>query len=139
MVGDFNEELDVSYDGLMKLASDFDLTDVMFHIIGDDDFPTYDRGSTRVDYALADGWGAETIINTCYEPFQFRSKGVHRPMIFDFDAQRLFGNPTYRLMTQAQREFTAKDTSCNRKYIENRHEYLTLHNFDARMKRLQAH
>ena len=55
LVGDFNEVLDVSYDGLTKLASDLELTDVTYHVIGDDDFPTYDRGSTRVDFALADG------------------------------------------------------------------------------------
>ena len=60
-------------------------------------------------------------------------------MIFDFDEQLLFGNPTYRLMTPVQREFSAKDTSCNRLYIEHRHSYLSLHNYDARMKRLQTH
>ena len=59
-------------------------------------------------------------------------------MIFNFDEQLLFGNPTYRLMTPAQREFSAKDTSCNRQYIEHRHDYLSLHNYDARMTRLQT-
>ena len=65
LVGDFNEVLDVSYDGMTKLASDFELTDVMYHVIGDDNFATYDRGTTRVDCALADGWVAETIAHAC--------------------------------------------------------------------------
>ena len=134
LVGDFKEILEISYDGLTKLASDFELTDVMYHVLGKDDFATHITGSTRVDFSLADGWVAECIINACYEPFMFRMKGDHRNMIYDFDALRLFGNPTYRLHTPAQREFSAKDTSCNRKYIEHRCDHLKAKFFDKRIQ-----
>jgi hypothetical protein len=138
IVGDFNELLDGTYDGITKLSSDFAMTDVMFHVLGHDEFATHITGSTRVDYAIADGWVAECILQACYEPFQFRSKGDHRPMIFDFDALLLFGNPTYRLHSPASREFSAKDTSCNRQYIEHRHAFLKSRNFATRLENLKS-
>ena len=138
LAGDFNEELDESYDGMTKLCSDFNLTDVMYQTIGHDEFATYIEGSTRLDYALCHDWVHEALQAAGYEPFQYRTKGDHRNMIFDFDSQKLFGNPVYRLDTPAQREFTAKDTSCNRIYIEQKHAYLIEHKFGTRMTAIKT-
>ena len=52
LAGDYNEELDITYDGITKLCSDFHLVDLMFHLTGRDDFATYTHGSKRIDYIL---------------------------------------------------------------------------------------
>jgi exonuclease III len=68
LLGDFNEPLDVTYDGMTKLCSDFEFTDLMFQLVGDDEFPTWFRGSDRRDdYALCDEWIADAIEGGCYE------------------------------------------------------------------------
>ena len=58
-------------------------------------------------------------------------------MVVDFDPHLLFGNPTTILATLAQREFSSKDASSNRKYIQNKHKYLTQHHFASRLAHLQ--
>ena len=54
LADDYNEELDITYDGITKLCSDFHLVDHMLHLSGRDDFATYARGSKRIDYILCD-------------------------------------------------------------------------------------
>ena len=139
LLGDFNEPLDVTYDGMTKLCSDFNLTDLMFQLIGDDDFPTWFRGKDRRDdYVLCDLWVAEAIEDGCYEPFQFRTKGDHRNIILDFNSDKLFGNPTYNLHNQAQREFSSKEGASNRIFIQNKTQYLLQHKFNERLEKLRA-
>jgi hypothetical protein len=137
LLGDFNEPLDVTYDGMTKLCSDFEFTDLMFQLVGDDEFPTWFRGSDRRDdYALCDEWIADAIEGGCYEPFMLRTKGDHRNMILDFNETRLFGNPNYRIQNAAQREFSCKDGASNRIFIQNKMQYLVQHNYKTRMEEL---
>ena len=137
LASDYNEELDITYDGITKLCSDFHLVDLMFHLTGRDDFATYARGSKRINYILCDAWVSDASIQGCYEPFQYRLKGDHRPMVVDFNTNLLFGNPTTTLATLAQQEFLSKDADSNRKYIQNKHKYLTQHHFASRLAHLQ--
>ena len=58
-------------------------------------------------------------------------------MVVDFDTHLLFGNPTTILTTPAQQEFSSKDAGSSRKYIQNKHKYLTQHNFASRLAHLQ--
>ena len=102
LAGDYNEELDIKYDSITKLCSDFHLVDLMYHLIGQDDFATYARGSKLIDYILCDAWVSDASIQGCYKPFQYRLKGDHRAMVVDFDTNLLFGNPTAILATPAQ-------------------------------------
>ena len=136
LVGDFNEPLDTLHEGMTKLCSNTGLIDLMFHLHGVDEFNTWIDGKARVDYVLCDAWVAESCLNGCYEPFKYRFKGDHRNIILDFNEDLLFGNPTYALHTQAQREFTSKDKKSNRKYIEFRHEYMTTHKAQERLEEL---
>ena len=137
LAGDYNEELDVMYDGITKLCSDFHLVDLMFHLAGRDDFATYACGSKRIYYILCDAWVSDASIQGCYEPFQYRLKGDHHAMVVNFDTNLLFGNPTTTLVTLAQREFSSKDAGSNQKYIQTKHKYLTQHNFASRLAHLQ--
>ena len=59
--GDYNEELDIKYDGIIKLCSDFHLVDLMFHLTGCDDFATYAQGSKRIDYIVCDAWSSRKV------------------------------------------------------------------------------
>ena len=45
--------------------------------------------------------------------------------------------PTTTLTTPAQGEFSSKDAGSNRKYIQNKHKYLTQHHFASRLAHLQ--
>ena len=137
LAGDYNEELDITYDGITKLCSDFHLVDLMFHLTGRDDFATYARGSKCIDYILCDAWVSDASIQESYEPFQYRLKGDHRAIVVDFDTNLLFCNPTTTLTTPAQREFSCKDAGSNRKYIQNKHKYLTQHHCASRLAQLQ--
>ena len=58
-------------------------------------------------------------------------------MVVDFDTNLLFGNHTTTLVTLAQREFSSKDAGSNRKYIQNKHKYLTQHHFTSRLAHFQ--
>lgn len=78
LVGDFNESLRISYDGMTKLISDFGFTDILWHGITEDNFGTHIGGSTRIDYIVADEWIANCVTQACYEPFGLRTKGDHR-------------------------------------------------------------
>ena len=40
LAGDYNKELDIPYNGITKLCSDFHLVNLMFHLTGQDDFAT---------------------------------------------------------------------------------------------------
>jgi hypothetical protein len=137
LMGDFNEALDVTYDGMTKMCSKLGLEDIMFQELGQDSFNTYVDGTERIDYVLADPWIADACISACYEPFQFRFKGDHRNMILDFDEIKLFGNPTYNLGTPPSREFSSKDKSANHTYIEHRHQYCVDHHIERRLEALE--
>ena len=118
LTGNYNEELDIKYDGITKLCSDFHLVNLMYHLTGQDNFATYAHSSKCIDYILCDAWVSDASIQGCYEPFQYCLKGDHRAMVIDFDTNLLFGNPTTILMTLAHREFSSKDAGSNQKYIQ---------------------
>ncbi|KAL7569758.1 hypothetical protein ACA910_005702 [Epithemia clementina (nom. ined.)] len=138
LTGDFNEPLGTSPDGMTGLCADLHLTDLMLHLTGRDEFPTYQRGSTRIDYILCDPWIADTAQVGVYEPFQYRTKGDHRNLCVDFDLLQLFGHPTHNLATPVQREFSSKDTGNCRRYIDAKHRYLSNHHFSARLQSLST-
>ena len=137
LAGDYNEELDIMYDRITKLCSDFHLVNLMFHLTGRNDFGTCAHGSKRIDYILYDTWVSNASLKGFYEPFQYHLKGDHCAMVVDFDTYLLFGNPTTTLATLAQCEFSSKDSGSNRKYIQNKHKYLTQHHFASRLAHLQ--
>ena len=61
-------------------------------------------------------------------------KGDHRSMVIDFDILQLFGQPIYKLDTPTAREFSAKDKSACKTYIEAKYTYLTQHKFEENLQ-----
>ena len=137
LVGDFNEALGCTASGITQVLADNDLTDIMLHEIGEDNFETYIEGKQRIDFCAGTDWVSLSVINACYEPFCFRTKGDHRNMIIDFDTVSLFGNPTYNLEGHAQRQFTSKSKGAVKIYLEQKYAYLEEHNFNQRLQELK--
>ena len=57
----------------------------------------------------------------------------HRALLIDFDAEKLFGNPTYDIVNQLRREFNSKDRTAVKKYIEERYQYPIDHKYGERI------
>ena len=140
ILGDFNEPLTGTMDGMTKLCSNLQLSDLMAQVTGTEtDFGTHVRGHQRIDYALCTELVAQSAVRGCYEPFGQRGKGDHRNMLLDFDTRILFGNLTQALGPISTREFSAKDRSAVRTYILSKHKYLQEHNFEHRLNDLEDH
>ena len=106
LCGDFNEALTQMRDGMSKLMSSFHLVDLTYNLVGHDNFATYHRGTTQIDYALCDTHTATAVIAGGYEPFQYRIKGDHHTITIDFHIPMLFGNDNNSLHAPALRVST---------------------------------
>ena len=138
LLGDFNEPMSDSGEGMSALGSQCNLVDVMQQQIGYSDFGTHVMGQERIDFILASEGVANAVRQACYEPFKFRGSGDHRGMILDLDTLALFGNKTQSLAPLPCREFTAKDPVAVRQYVTAKHRYLSEHNFGTRLERAKT-
>ena len=79
LLGDFNERFGEDPAGMSRIATDFNLIDLMRfqhpHLV---EVATYARGSKRLDYVLGSVEIANAIENCGYEPFNFRYHTDHR-------------------------------------------------------------
>ena len=138
ILGDFNEALTNTHEGMSKLCAELELHDLMGEQIGDTRFGTFVNGRERIDYALGTTHVSAAVVRACNEPFQYREiPNDHRNMVIDFDSERLFGNATQVLGPIASRDFTSKDKSLNRNYIVHKYKFLVEHNFPQRLERLK--
>ena len=136
LLGDFNESLGADASGMSKICSNLALTDLCLQHHGSDDFSTYVRGSTRLDYALASPSIAAACRSCGYEPFLHRTKGDHRGLYLDFSTASLFGNETQKIAPPNLRDINSKDRASNRKYIEAKYNYLADHHWFERVQAL---
>jgi hypothetical protein len=134
IVGDFNEVLSNNQSGMDRIRQQHHLVDIMERKIGHSDFNTYKRGTTRIDYALGTPDLLPAVASAGYEPFEFRTKGDHRPLYIDFDTLALFGNPTYNIASPASRSLIATDVGNRETYIRAKYNYLDQHNFHQRLQ-----
>ena len=138
LVGDFNEALSDINDGMTKLCSELQLHDLMGEQLGSTSFATFVNGHERIDYALCTPHVSTAVTKACYEPFKHRDiPNDHRNMVIDFNIERLFGNSTQQLGPIASRDFTSKDRSSNRVYIEQKYKFCVQHNFASRLDSLK--
>ncbi len=72
LAGDFNEALGTNISGMTKICTYLGLVDILRNHHGTEDTPTYVRGSTRIDYALATPQVAAACTTCGYEHFQHR-------------------------------------------------------------------
>mmetsp|Transcript_18791 Transcript_18791/g.51450 ORF Transcript_18791/g.51450 Transcript_18791/m.51450 type:complete len:262 (+) Transcript_18791:3239-4024(+) len=119
--------------GLNRMCAELSLTDLLFRHTGQDDFNTFIAGTERIDYCFCSDWVADACMECCYEPFKYRGNGHHRGIALDFSTTLLFGNENHKLAAMANREFNSKDAKRCRQYCEHKYDYLTEHNFEARL------
>lgn len=128
---DFNSTMTQST--MQSLCSTFSPIDAIQVSTGIAKFSTYARGNQVLDYVLMDADLQPLIVNGCYEPFQFWTRGDHRTSILDLNFDMLFGTTRYQLATPQQREFVSTDLKSTHLYIKAKHQYLSQHNFESRL------
>ena len=129
LVGDFNEALGADVDGMVKIATQFNLLDVM--AIRSSSVPpaTYARGSKRLDYALASASVCHALQASGYDAFNHRIASDHRGYFLDFHTTLLFGSGTQQLATRATRLLSSTNHTQLTAYIRKKYELL--HNCNA--------
>jgi hypothetical protein len=137
VIGDFNEQIGETPQGIARLAAEFDLTDIYRmqhpHL---QDIATYIRGSKRLDYALGSTILAQAVRACGYEQFNFRFHTDHRALFIDFDTETLFGSATQTLVNHASRILHSNNVKQVTQYIKQKHAMLTACNAFARVEEL---
>ena len=139
LVGDFNEPLGVTDNGMTNLARDCGIFDVYCQRLGTSLYPsTYINGKRRLDYALASPSVLAAVTRAGYDPYNYRVAGDHRGFFLDLDTRILFSSDTPSLAPPSQRSFSAQDPASVVTYVNAKAKYLRNHNFSARIKRLET-
>ena len=136
LVGDFNETMESPNSGIRTVAEEFGLVDILATRVGHTSFNTYNRGTTRIDFALCSPEVVAAVTKGGYEPFGYRPKGDHRPFYLDFNTISLFGNPTHQLASPSSRHISSNDLPNRKIYIEARHQYCVHHKLFSRINDL---
>ena len=92
LVGDFNEDIGETADGMVSVIQDLDMVDMMGAARHNSALPiTYSRGRKCLDYGFATAHVCTALTACGYESFGHRFPSDHRAYFFDFDMRRLFG------------------------------------------------
>ena len=124
LVGDFNETIDDTFNGLCKIVADCHLVDLMS---GRSTIPfpaTYARGRHRLDFGFATRYAASALKYAGYEAFNERFPTDHRAYFFDFDTDKLFGNFNQTLVTPPQRKLQSNNVKQVTQYIREKYRQL---------------
>ena len=136
LLGDFNEPFGNDPDGMSKLATEFQLLDLMASRHSSKPPATFARGRTRLDYALATPHVASALKQAGYEAFNSRFHTDHRAYFLDFDTSLLLGTTTQSLESSAARILKTSNVAQVTQYIKTKYEFLLAHNVFERMERL---
>jgi exonuclease III len=136
LLGDFNEPFGRDPDGMLKLAAEHQLIDIMSARHSSAPPATYARGRTRLDYALATHHVAQALKRAGYEAFNARYHTDHRAYFMDFDTEILLGTQTRPLRSSTSRILRASNVSQVTQYIKLKYDLLQEHNVFERMQRL---
>ena len=126
LLSDFNERLGEDPAGISRIASEFNLMDLMRiqhpHLI---DIATYARGRKRLDYVLGSPEIAHSIETCGYEPFNFRYHTDHRAYFIDLNTKILFGAAIQPLAKYTDRILHSNNIRQVTKYIQVNYKMLT--------------
>jgi hypothetical protein len=136
LLGDFNEPFGTDPDGMMKLATEFQLIDLMASRHSSPPPATYARGRTRLDYALGTPHVANALKRAGYEAFNERFHTDHRAYFLDFDTRLLLGSETQHMGSPAARILQTSNVAQVTQYIKTKYDLLKEHNVFERMERL---
>jgi len=89
--------------------------------------PTYTRGRKRLDYVFVTTKVMESVERSCMLPFHTMFEGDHRPILIDFNARKLFGDPSYEIQRQKTRGLKLQDPRIVNQYLTVLGEQLQYH------------
>jgi hypothetical protein len=113
--GDFNETLDNTNSGLLKIATSCNLTDPwLLRHPGHAPFKTQEIGSKQIDSVLLSHWLLGSLRSIGYTPFGYITNSDHRPLLLDF-------HPQYRGVKSNDRQSVMT-------YIEHLYQHLKSNN-----------
>jgi hypothetical protein len=136
-MGDFNEELGSSIQGITKVVADCSLVDVYAakHSL-EDEVPTYSRGTKRLDYILMTRTVASHVTRCGAGPFNHRFFSDHRGIYVDLELEGLFDRNLPPLARPTYRDIRSGNPWLIRTYIAELNQYFVEHNIPKRMDKL---
>ena len=133
ILGDWNEECKGTAVS-MEMCHEFGLVNIFKRMNPDhENFNTYNRGSSIIDFALAPPEIADIVSNFVYEPFFYRLKGDHRGFYFDIPEKALFGSNKPAVYDSKGRGLNSKDIKNVKVYLETVHDVMLEHNVFERI------
>mmetsp|Transcript_16534 Transcript_16534/g.23565 ORF Transcript_16534/g.23565 Transcript_16534/m.23565 type:complete len:716 (+) Transcript_16534:576-2723(+) len=98
---------------------------------------TYARGTKRLDYVFVSPQTMDSVERSTILPCHTMFNGDHCPILIDFNADRLFGDPSHNIQRQKMRGLKLNDPRIVDKYIEITGEQLSYHKIFDKTKRLK--
>jgi hypothetical protein len=139
LLGNFNETLGASTNGLDAIINKYDLIDLMpYHHSIEGEIETYSRGNKCLDYAFGTHLLNEPIVRIGYTPYNFVITSDHRGLFIDLDTDSFLGGDPNQLMYNALRGIKSTDPKKFRAYVSVVTKYLTDHHVFTRVTRLEV-
>ena len=138
LLGDFNKAFGSDLEGMVKIAMDNNLVNVMESWNSNPPPSTYARGNKCIDYVLASPDILPAIVSAGYEPFNERFHTDHRAYFVDLNTTMLFGTATPQLTNLEPWIMTSTNITQVTQYIRRKHELLLQHNAFKRSRQLIA-
>ena len=137
LLGDFNETLGDSAQGLDSIVNKYGLLDLLpYHHGLEDEIETQSRGTKRLDYAFGTPLIAESIVRIGLTPYNFILASDHRGLFIDFRVDSFLGGDPNPLMSPALRGIRSTNPKQCRKYVQAVTDYLASHHVITRAAEL---
>jgi hypothetical protein len=124
--GDFNETAEDPNSGILRLATQADLTEPwrLLHP-SHPDFNTQESGSRRIDTLLVSRGISSSVKRIGYAPYKYVTNSDHRAMFVDFDTTLLFGDATTKPSSHQFRGVKTNDRKNVTKFVEHMYSELS--------------
>jgi hypothetical protein len=127
--GDFNETLDDTNLGLLKISTSCNLTDPwLLHHPGHAPSKTQETGSKRIDSVFLSHRLLDRLRSIGYAPFGYITNSDHRPLLLDFYTKHLFGDDVDMMPPPEFRGVKSNDRQSVTTYVERLYHHLTNNN-----------
>ena len=137
--GDFNDTIHRRNSGILKLIMQTGLIDIWNHRYPNHPtFPTYARGTERIDTALCTTNLLNHIQTIGYSPYQWLTNSDHRALLIEFDLHKLYHDDTQSQPIQpiSARHIRSNDHQRCRMFIDQFYSHLISNNAEAQLRNI---